>query len=232
MADFLNEDDALKDFYRILKASSVAQEADKEKDEEKQDKLFKRERRLKQKLQREELEDLFELFDKEMLTRMEKPQLQDSDPSAHMGTPQDFNAPPSQGMQHPVIQQRQMVDNLRSQGMGHIDAHQQVHGETDLGNIESKGKMAATMGRVQKDGTEHGIQYERGGEFKSVLTTDADIEVKLDQVSRDDLRTKQSQQVPDNLQTPAMQVAEELDTEEEIDYTEFDVAYLQQFGRA
>ena len=232
MALSITEDDALKDFYRILKASSVAQEADKEKDEEKQDKLFKRERRLKQKLQKEDLTDLFELFDADMMQRHEKPPLQDSDPGAHMGTPQDFDTTPSQGMKHPVIQQRQMVDNLRQKGMAPLDAHQEVHGEVQLGDINSKGKMAATLGRVQKDGTEHGIQYERGGDFRSVLTTDADIEVKLDQTTRDDLRTPQNQQVPDRMQTPGEQVAEELDKTEEIDYTEFDVAYLQQFGRA
>lgn len=230
MAYFLNEDDALKDFYRILKASSVAQEADKEKDEEKQDKLYKRERRLKQKLQKEELSDLFELFDADQMQRMEKPQLQDEDPSALVGGPQQST--PDQGLQHPVIQQRQMVDNMRARGMGALDAHQSVHGPGDLGDVNSKAKVAATLGRVQKDGTEHGIQYERGDEFRSVMTTDADIEVKLDQVSRNDMRSDFNQQIPDKYQTPQQQQMEELDTQEEIDYTEFDVAYLQQFGRA
>jgi hypothetical protein len=230
MAYFLNEDDALKDFYRILKASSVAQEADKEKDEEKQDKLYKRERRLKQKLQKEELSDLFELFDADQMQRMEKPQLQDEDPSALVGGPQQST--PDQGLQHPVIQQRQMVDNMRFKGMGALDAHQSVHGPGDLGDVNSKAKVAATLGRVQKDGTEHGIQYERGGEFRSVMTTDADIEVKLDQVSHNDMRSDFNQQIPDKYQTPQQQQMEELDTQEEIDYTEFDVAYLQQFGRA
>ncbi len=220
MAYFLNEDDALKDFYRILKASSVAQEADKEKDEEKQDKLFKRERRLKQKLQKEELEDLFELFDQEMMQRHDKPQLQDQDPNAMVGAPS--MGAPNQGLQHPVIQQRQMVDNLRMKGMAALDAHQQVHGMGDLGDVNSKGKIAATLGRVQKDGTEHGIQYERGGDFRSVMTTDADIEVKLDQVSHNDMRSDFNQQIPDKLQTPDQQQVpqmEELDTQEEIDYT-------------
>ena len=230
MAYFLNEDDALKDFYRILKASSVAQEADKEKDEEKQDKLYKRERRLKQKLQKEELSDLFELFDADQMQRMEKPQLQDEDPSALVGGPQQST--PDQGLQHPVIQQRQMVDNMRFKGMGALDAHQSVHGPGDLGDVNSKAKVAATLGRVQKDGTEHGIQYERGDEFRSVMTTDADIEVKLDQVSHNDMRSDFNQQIPDKYQTPQQQQMEELDTQEEIDYTEFDVAYLQQFGRA
>ena len=230
MADFLNEDDALKDFYRILKASSVAQEADRETDDEKRDKLYKRERRLKQKLQKEELSDLFELFDADQMQRMEKPQLQDEDPSALVGGPQQST--PDQGLQHPVIQQRQMVDNMRARGMGALDAHQSVHGPGDLGDVTSKAKVAATLGRVQKDGTEHGIQYERGGEFRSVMTTDADIEVKLDQVSHNDMRSDFNQQIPDKFQTPQQQQMEELDTQEEIDYTEFDVAYLQQFGRA
>ena len=229
MADFLNEDDALKDFYRILKASAVAQEADRETDDEKRDKLYKRERRLKQKLQKEALSDLFELFDADQMQRMEKPQLQDEDPSAMVSTP--MQSDPNQGLQHPVIQQRQMVDNLRAKGMGALDAHQSVHGPGDLGNVQSKAQIASTLGRVQKDGTEHGIQYERDGDFRSVMTTDADIEVKLDQVSHNDMRSDFNQQIPDKFQTPQQQM-ESLDTQEEIDYTEFDVAYLQQFGRA
>ena len=60
----LVEDDDLKDFYRILKASASDQAADKEKDPEKRDKLETRARRLRGKLKREDtLSDLFELFD-------------------------------------------------------------------------------------------------------------------------------------------------------------------------
>lgn len=231
MGRALVEDDDLKDFYRVLKASSLRQASASEKDPEKQEKLYRKERRLRSKLNREDaLSDLFELFDADQMQRMEKPQLQDEDPSALVGGPQQST--PDQGLQHPVIQQRQMVDNMRFKGMGALDAHQSVHGPGDLGDVNSKAKVAATLGRVQKDGTEHGIQYERGGEFRSVMTTDADIEVKLDQVSHNDMRSDFNQQIPDKYQTPQQQQMEELDTQEEIDYTEFDVAYLQQFGRA
>ena len=73
MGRALVEDDDLKDFYRVLKASSLRQASASEKDPEKQEKLYRKERRLRSKLNREDaLSDLFELFDAEMMQRMEE----------------------------------------------------------------------------------------------------------------------------------------------------------------
>ena len=220
----LVEDDDLKDFYRILKASASAQAADKEKDPEKREKLLRQERRLKSKLQREELSDLFDLFEQEMTALQDKPQLQDAEPS--MGTPQSGN------YEHPVTQQRHEVDELIKTGQSPIEAHKAVHGELDIGQIESKAKLAGTLGRIQQQGTTDGVKYDKDGEFVSIMAADAEIEADLDQVTRNDLRTPSTKQVPDYQQQPGQQVAEEVDIEPEMDYHEFDVAYLQQFGRA
>ena len=224
MGRSLVEDDDLKDFYRILKASSAEQAAAKEKDPEKREKHYRAERRLKSKLQREELSELFDLFEQEMTMVQDKPQLQDAEPS--MGTPQ------SGEYEHPVTQQRHQVDALIKQGESPIEAHKAVHGELDIGEIESKKKLAGTLGRIQQQGSTNGIKYDKDGEFVSIMAADAEIEQDLDQVTRNDLRTPYEKQVPDYQQQPGQQVAEELDIEEEIDYHEFDVAYLQQFGRA
>jgi hypothetical protein len=221
----LVEDEALKDFYRILKASSMNQEADSEKDPDKRDKLITRARRLKNKLQKEELQDLFELFDAEMISRVEKPALQEPGDSMQ-GTPQTGE------FEHPVTQQRKEVDGLIKTGQSPIEAHAAVHGDPNLGEIESKAKLAGTLGRIQSDRTSNGIMHDKNGEFTSIMAADAEIEKDLDQVTRDDLRTPEKQQVPDYQQTAGMQVAEDLEIQEDIDYTEFDVAYLQQFGRA
>jgi hypothetical protein len=223
MGRALVEDDDLKDFYRILKASASAQAADKEKNPEKREKLLNRERRLKNKLQKEELGDLFELFDAEMMQRMEKPALQDPEEPA-IGTPDSGN------YEHPVTQQRTQVNDLIKQGESPIEAHKAVHGEVDIGEIESKKKLAGTLGRIQQQGSTNGISPEKDGEFVSIYAADSEIEQNLDQVTRDDLRTSEPKQVPDYQQTAAMQ--EELEIHDEIDYHEFDVAYLQQFGRA
>ena len=226
MGRALVEDDDLKDFYRVLKASSLRQASASEKDPEKQEKLYRKERRLRSKLNREDaLSDLFELFDAEMMQRMEKPALQEPQTSS-IGTPQENDA------EHPVTQQRRQVDDLIKQGSDPLTAHQQVHGEVNLGDIDAKAKMAGTLGRIQQDGTENDIKHDKDGDFKSILAVDAEIEKDLDQVTRNDLRTPQRGQVPDSQQLPAQQTAEEVEIIEEIDYTEFDVAYLQQFGRA
>jgi len=226
MGRALVEDDDLKDFYRILKASASDQAADKEKDPEKRDKLETRARRLRNKLKKEEvLSDLFELFDAEMMSQQEKPALMDPEEPA-------IGAPQTGEFEHPVTQQRKEVDGLIKTGQSPIEAHAAVHGDPNLGEIESKAKLAGTLGRIQSDRTSNGIMHDKNGEFTSIMAADAEIEKDLDQVTRDDLRTPEKQQVPDYQQTAGMQVAEDLEIQEDIDYTEFDVAYLQQFGRA
>ena len=57
---------------------------------------------------------------------------------------------------------------------------------------------------------------------------------KIDQVTPDDMRTPTEMEVPNALQQPdgaTSGVAEEVDNTEEFDYN-FDVAYLQKYGRA
>ena len=230
MALTIQEDEDLKDFYRILKASSLAQAAAKERDPEKASKLERQQRRLKSKLNREDaLSDLYELFDAEMMARMEKPQLQDNQ-DATMGTPQ------SSDLEHPVTQQRRQVDQLMKGGSDPLSAHQEVHGEINTGDIQSKAKLAGTLGRIQQDGTSNDVKYDKNPPgFKSIMAVDAEIEKSLDQVTRNDLRTPQRQQVPDSEQQPSQQQTQQmeaLEIQEDFDYHEFDVAYLQQFGRA
>ena len=166
------------------------------------------------------LQDLWDLA--EELNVLPKPDL--SSP-----TPSSYESPFSGQSEHPVTQMRRQVDDLISQGIEPPDAHQQVHGPVDSSNIESKGKLAATLGRLQDDGMNTGIKVERNK--GSIFAKDYEIERRLDQVTHDDLRTPMNQQVPDQQQTPYDQVAEQLELKEEYDYND-DVAYLQKFGRA
>ncbi len=226
MGRALVEDDDLKDFYRILKASASDQAADKEKDPEKRDKLETRARRLRNKLKKEEvLSDLFELFDAEMMSQQEKPALMDPEEPA-------IGAPQTGEFEHPVTKQRHEVDALIKQGESPVEAHKAVHGEPNIGEIDSKAKLAGTLGRIQQSNANNGVVPEKDGEFVSIYAADTAIEQDMDQVTRNDLRTPEPKQVPDYQQEPGQQVKEELETSDDIDYHEFDVAYLQQFGRA
>jgi hypothetical protein len=57
---------------------------------------------------------------------------------------------------------------------------------------------------------------------------------KMDQVTPDDMRTPMDKEVPNDVQQPdgaTSGVAEEVDNTEQFDYN-FDVAYLQKYGRA
>ena len=149
---------------------------------------------------------------------MPKPDLGMPEPSSYAG--------PNQGKEkHPVAQQKDDINVKIKQGVKPEDAHQEVHGEVDTSDIQSKGKLAATLGRIQDDGLVSGVKLEP--EKGSILSRDAEVEAKLDQVTDDDLKTPMNQQVPDRDQTPQDQVAEDT----EIDYND-DVAYLQTFGRA
>ena len=53
---------------------------------------------------------------------------------------------------HPVAADRQGVDAAIAKGYDAVDAHQGIAGDTVLNDPQSLGKLAATMGRVQKDG--------------------------------------------------------------------------------
>ena len=160
------------------------------------------------------LQQLWDLY--EDMSVQDVPELQPDPEPSGIGTPQTGD------YEHPVIQQRKQVDDLRQQGMSDEDAHQQVYGEVDLSNSQSKADFAATLSRVQQDADKKGIKTDDNADFKSLLARDKELE-KSQQVTPDDLKTPYRQEVPDEQQ--------EVDTQEEIDYN-LDVAYLQQYGRA
>ena len=159
------------------------------------------------------MDNLQELWDLYEMDVQDKPELQpDPEPSA-IGTPQTGDN------EHPVIQQRKQVDDLRQQGATDTEAHQQVHGEIDLANPQSKAELAATLARIQQDDEKRGVKTDKDADFKSLLARDKEAENNND-VTPEDLKTPQAQEVPD-----------ELENQQE-DWYNFDVAYLQQYGRA
>ena len=164
------------------------------------------------------LSKLWELYEDSMV--QDKPELQ-AEPSASVGSPNEGD------YEHPIIQQRRKVDELRKSGVDATAAHQQVYGEIDLSNTESKKDMAATLARVQDDGNTKGIKIEKDGEVMSLLAIDDEMTKQMDQVTPEDLRTPAAQEVPDHKQSGEGPLAQE----EEMQYN-MDVAYLQKYGRA
>lgn len=160
------------------------------------------------------LQKLWDLY--EDMGIQDKPELQPDPEPSGIGTPQTGD------YEHPVIQQRKQVDDLRQQGVEDNEAHQQVHGEVDLSDAQSKANFASTLSRIQQDADKKGVKTDDRPGFKSLLAKDKELE-KTQQVTPDDLKTPYGQEVPDEQQ--------EVDTQEEIDYN-LDVAYLQQYGRA
>jgi hypothetical protein len=155
------------------------------------------------------LQELWDLYE---LNVVEKPPLAQEDPAAVGG--------PNEGSQeHPVIQQRKQVDDLRAQGMSDTDAHQQVYGEVDLADPESKAKLASTLARIQTDDEKRGIQIDKDSEFKSLLARDKEAE-KMNDVSPSDLKSPVDQEVPDELE------------QQQEEWYNFDLMYLQKYGRA
>jgi len=169
------------------------------------------------------LEELWQLHEAEMNV-VPKPQIRDAMPTSNVG-------PNSGNYEHPITQRRNQMDDLLGTGMDPVEAHKQVYGEVDTGDTESKKALAASLGRIQDDGSTSTVRLDDKNKQASILAKDARYEKALDQVTPDDLRTPMNQQVPDRDQTPADQVAEELEIEEEYDYN-LDVDYLQKFGRA
>ncbi len=165
------------------------------------------------------LEDLYALYESEMNV-LPKPDLQD-------GPAPGYESPHKGMFEHPVTKQKNEIDALIAQGMDPTMAHQSVHGDVNLGDIDSKANFAATLGRLQDDGNRNAVKMEP--EKQSILYRDSQYEKMQDAVTQDDLRTPMNQQVPDEDQTPADQVAEE--SEECYNYMD-DVKYLQTYGRA
>jgi hypothetical protein len=165
------------------------------------------------------LEDLWNLHEAEMGV-MQKPQIETDQPSAY-GGPNDGN------YQHPVAMKRAALDAEMHQGHNPVEAHQSVHGDVDLADTTSKKMLAGTLGRVQDESSKNGVVMEP--DKGSLLYKDHELEKQLNQVTHDDMRTPMRGQVPDRLQTPADEVAEE--TEVCYNYMD-DVQFLQKYGRA
>lgn len=162
------------------------------------------------------LQKLYDLFEAEMAPALQDPI------SPTVATPQRDD------YQHPVIQQRNDVDDHRENGASTEDAHEAIHGAVDTADVDSKAKFAATLGRVQDGNDKKGITIDKDAEFKSLLAKDSKVEKDLDQVTPNDLKTPMSQQVPDMNQQDE---PESVDRMEEFDYNE-DVIYLKTYGRA
>jgi len=176
-----------------------------------------------------DLQELFDLYEADLMNRIQsKPQLQDEEPSSNTG-------PDKGNFEHPISQKKDELMQLIGTGSEPAEAHQQVYGEIDMGNIESKAMFASSLGKIADDGSKSSVVMEP--EKGSILAKDADIEKRLHQTTQADLKTPinqqvpNDQQVPNGQQTPTDQVSEELEKQEEYDYN-LDVAYLQQFGRA
>ena len=165
------------------------------------------------------LEDLWYLHEAEM-GMMQKPQIETDQPSAY-GGPNDGN------YEHPVAMKRAALDAEMQQGHNPVEAHQKINGDVDLGDTTAKRQLAGTLGRVQDESSKNGIRMEPDKE--SLLYRDAQLEKELSQTTHDDMRTPMRGQVPDKLQTPADEVAEE--TEVCYNYMD-DVQFLQKYGRA
>lgn len=149
----------------------------------------------------------------EEMNVVDKPELQPDPEPSTISTPQRGNE------EHPVIQQRMQVDQLRQQGVPDEDAHQQVHGEVDLADAQSKADFAATLARIQQDSEKRGIRIDDSTTFMSLLARTKQQE-KQDAVTPQDLKSPKDQEVPD-----------ELEMQQEECYN-FDVMYLQTYGRA
>ena len=78
-----------------------------------------------------------------------------------------------------VGSRRKEVDKARESGLDAGDAHEAIHGETDTSNPEEMAKLAATMGRVQKDGGGAKIVTDKDSDSKSLLAQDDDYEEDL-----------------------------------------------------
>ena len=168
----------------------------------------------------EPLQELFDLY--EAARGLPKPELKDPEP--------EEARPKSGNIEHPVTQSRNKVDALRLTGMSATDAHEKIHGNVDLSDVDAKGKLAATLGRTQQDGNKRGVYVDKDADHKSIFARDEEIQQKVTSTSAQDLRTPMNKEAPDAQQPPGA-VAEGVDTQEEYDYN-LDVAYLQKYGRA
>ena len=174
---------------------------------------------LPEKVSEECLHELFEFFDAQALMGavQPKPQFQLDAPSG-IGTPGELNPDI-----HPIDAQRRQIDMAIQSGADPTMAHQQVMGDVNLGDTDSKADFASTLGRVQQNSAKKGININPASQ--SLLAQDSRLEQeKYGQPGPD---TDDALRTPVRQQTPS----EPLTTMEEVDYND-DVAYLQKYGRA
>ena len=171
------------------------------------------------------LQELWDLLE-------EVPALQAA-PTPFVGSPENNTF----DTEHPVTQQRRAVDQARQEGMPAAIAHQEVYGEVDLSDTEAKRNLATTMGRVQDDGGKNAVRVDMDAENPSIMAMDQKMTMATNQTTVHDLRTPMNKQVPDIVQDPdagqqpEQQQQEQVEIHEDMDYN-FDVAYLQKYGRA
>ena len=173
--------------------------------------------KFRQKME-EALDELVLAFDEDF---QQKPTVQ-APTSATMGSPNEGS------VDHPVIQKRAQVDQLRASGAPTGDAHEKVHGDVNLADVTMKSDVASTFGRVQDDGNSKNVHIDTKADAKSVMALDAEMELKT-KLSPDMMRTtipKETQTLPDETGANVP-----VDTAEEYDYNE-DIMYLQTYGRA
>ena len=172
------------------------------------------------------LKELWNLYEDEMagegMNVVDQPELAADEPSS-IYTPQTGD------YEHPVIQQRKELDNLRAQGMDDIAAHEAIHGQVSLSDPDSKAKLAATLHRIQTDDEKRGIKVDKNAEYQSLLARDQEVQNKT-QVTANDLKTPMPQEVPDRLETDTQQQYG-VDNQQE-EWYNFDMMYLQKYGRA
>ena len=150
----------------------------------------------------QELWDLYELH--ESAKGLPKPALQDPGEASVESPNQEYN-------DHPVIQDRKTVDALRLSGASATNAHERVHGDVNLSDVDAKGKLAATLARTQQDGNKKGVHVEKDADHPSIFAKDEAMQKEVSSVA--DMKTPKTKEVPDALQEP-----EGVDTNEEVQY--------------
>lgn len=149
-----------------------------------------------------------------------KPPLRDNKPT--IDNPETKIANKGQ-KEHPVIQQRDLVDKERESGVPTVQAHQSVFGDINTGDVESKAGFAATLARVETDKSNQEVYPEKGSE--SVFGKEFADNQNRNDVSPEDLRTPEDQELPDNLQPDSEGEFDSQDDEYERETEDLDNEY-------
>ena len=76
---------------------------------------------------------------------------------------------------HPIAANKKGIDSAAANGFDSVDSHESMHGETELNNPESLGKLAASMGRLQKSGATSNIYPDKTGP-KSLFAQEQELD--------------------------------------------------------